>query len=701
MLLQFVLFFTLASAGLTLIVVQGDLVRARVWLGLPLALAAIALAGFAVAVLTRDQAAWPILTALGLAAAIAARLALNRWSTLAAALLACVALGSLSYLVYAALLPFYDGLGPLAVAGSFLLLLLETLALGLSVYYLFEILDVFGRRDRQSHRAEEGFEPMVALQVPTYNEPVEMMRRTLKALAQLDYPRLLVQVVDNNTRDPALWKPLQALCAELGPRFHFIHLDPWPGFKAGALNEATRRLPAEVEVIGIVDADYVVKPGFLRATVGHFADPQVAFVQTPQHYRDWRDDRYLRGLFYSYRYFFDVTMPARAHRNAIIFAGTMGLIRRRALEEVGGWNESVVTEDAEASLRLLGQGYKGVYEPAVWGVGMMPLSFDGLKKQRFRWALGGIQILRQWWRELLPFGPHRLRLTLGQRVHYLFGSLHWFGDVLTALFTVLLVLTAVAAVSGRRLPVRELTGAVVVVPLAFLLAGVMRALWAMRRAERCPFPDALRAMAVWFALSWVDALAAVRGLINPRAAFLRTPKRREGEGGLYAALRSSSMESLLAAAALAGALAMIVRAPSIATGVLAVMLLFEAMVFASAPWASLAAEGIRITPERRIYLRSPQATGDRPATREHVWAAPLAMAATLLLILAFTVLAAPRAGPQPAQPALPQIGSALGQHPAALPIPSIRPTGLPRGSASATASPSPSAAASASPSPTK
>ena len=701
MLLQFVLFFTLASAGLTLVVVQGDLVRARVWLGLPLALVAIALAAFAVAVVTRDQAAWPILTALGLAATIAARLALNRWSTLAAALLACVALGSLSYLVYAALLPFYDGLGPLAVAGSFLLLLLETLALVLSIYYLFEILDVFGRRDRQSHRAEEGFEPMMALQVPTYNEPVEMMRGTLEALAQLDYPRLLVQVVDNNTRDPALWKPLQALCAELGPRFQFIHLDPWPGFKAGALNEATRRLPAEVEVIGIVDADYVVKPGFLRATVGHFADPQVAFVQTPQHYRDWRDDRYLRGLFYSYRYFFDVTMPARAHRNAIIFAGTMGLIRRRALEEVGGWNESVVTEVAEASLRLLGQGYKGVYEPAVWGVGMMPLSFDGLKKQRFRWALGGIQILRQWWRELLPFGPHRLRLTLGQRVHYLFGSLHWFGDVLTALFTVLLVLTAVAAVSGRRLPVRELTGAVVVVPLAFLLAGVMRALWAMRRAERCPFPDALRAMAVWFALSWVDALAAVRGLINPRAAFLRTPKRREGEGGLYAALRSSSMESLLAAAALAGALAMIVRAPSIATGVLALMLLFEAMVFASAPWASLAAEGIQITPERRIYLRSPQATGVRPATRERVWAAPLAMAATLLLILAFTVMAAPRAGPQPAQPALPQIGSALGQHPAALPIPSIRPTGLPNGSASATASPSPSAPASASPSPTK
>jgi cellulose synthase/poly-beta-1,6-N-acetylglucosamine synthase-like glycosyltransferase len=698
MLLQLVLFFTLASAGLTLLAVQGDLVRARAWVGLPLAAAAIALAAYAVAWLTRDQAAWPILTLSGLAAAILVRLGLRRWSMLAAALLACVLLGSLAYLAYAALLPFYDRLGLPAIAGSFLLLVLEAFALALSVYYLFEILDVFGRRDRLQHRLDPGFEPMVALQVPAYSEPVEMMRQTLSALARIEYPRLLVQVVDNNTRDPALWRPLQQLCAELGPRFQFIHLDPWPGFKAGALNEATRRLPPEVEVIGIVDADYVVKPGFLKATVGHFADPRVAFVQTPQHYRDWRDDRYLRALFYSYRYFFDVTMPARAHRNAIIFAGTMGLIRRSALEEVGGWNEEVVTEDAEASLRLLGRGYKGVYEPEVWGVGMMPLSFDGLKKQRFRWALGGIQILRRWWRELLPLGSHRLRLTFGQRLHYLFGSLHWFGDVLTALFTVLLVLTAAAAVSGRRLPVRELTGAVVVVPLLFLLAGLMRALWAMRRAERCPRPDALRAMAVWFSLSWVDALAAVRGLLSRRAAFLRTPKRREGEGGLLAALRSSSMESLLAAAALAAALAMVVRAPSIATGVLALMLLFEAAVFASAPWASLAAEGIQITPERRVYLTSPQATGDRPQAREHVWAAPLAMVATLLVILGFTVLAAPKAGPEPAQPALPGIGSALGQQPA-LPLPSIVPTPAP--SPSASASPSASPTPSASPSPTR
>ena len=73
----------------------------------------------------------------------------------------------------------------------------------------------------------------------------------------------------------------------------------------------------------------------MRSTVGHFADPKVAFVQTPQNYRDWSDDQYLRGLYYSYQYFFEITMPARAHRNAIIFAGTMGLIRRKVFDEKG------------------------------------------------------------------------------------------------------------------------------------------------------------------------------------------------------------------------------------------------------------------------------------------------------------------------------------------------------------------------------
>src|SRR5207248_1420111 len=292
--------------------------------------------------------------------------------------------GTLAYLVYVAVLTGVQASGPVVWIGSLLLFVLELFALSLSISYAFELLDVLGRRDRPQPRSDPHHRPPIAIQVPCYNEPFEVVERTLRSLAELRYPKLLVQVVDNNTPYEKVWRPLQELCQKLGPRFEFIHLENWPGFKAGALNEATRRLGAEYEVISIIDADYVVEPDFLEEMVGYFADPKIAFAQSPQNYMDWEDDGYLRSLFYSYRYFFDVSMPSRAHRDAIIFAGTMGLIRRSAMEEVGAWNQDCVTEDSEMSLRLLGNGYNGVYRSHSYGSGLMPLSFDGLKKQRFR-----------------------------------------------------------------------------------------------------------------------------------------------------------------------------------------------------------------------------------------------------------------------------------------------------------------------------
>src|SRR5499427_4288242 len=360
------------------------------WAGLPLGVVAAAAAGAGLYRLTNDLSAAEFLPIVALLLGLLARLLFRGWSYLASLLMASVTLAGLFYLAYSVLAAIADPLGPIVWLGTVVLLLAEVVAFGLTLSYAFEVLDVLSRRRAHLHRIDPHYLPFVAIQVPSYNEPVEVVRRTLESLARLNYPNYMVQVVDNNTKDAVVWRPLEALCQTFGPRFHFIHLENWPGFKAGALNEATRRLPPQVEVIGIVDADYVVGSNWLRDTVGHFADPKVAFVQTPQHYRDWEDDRYLRGLFYSYRYFFDVTMPARANRNAIIFAGTMGLIRRSALEGIGGWNPDTVTEDAEASLRILGAGFTGVYVPEAHGSGLMPLTFDGLKKQRFRWALGGV-----------------------------------------------------------------------------------------------------------------------------------------------------------------------------------------------------------------------------------------------------------------------------------------------------------------------
>ena len=126
----------------------------------------------------------------------------------------------------------------------------------------------------------------VGLHVPAHNEPPEMVIETLRSLLRLDYPRYEIILIDDNTDDEELWRPVEAWCARHGVKF--AHLDNWPGYKSGALNYALRMLTApEADVIGVVDSDYQIEPGFLRRCAPAFADPWIGFVQSPQDYRDW------------------------------------------------------------------------------------------------------------------------------------------------------------------------------------------------------------------------------------------------------------------------------------------------------------------------------------------------------------------------------------------------------------------------------
>ena len=689
MLLHAALFYGALSAAITVAAFWPGLVNARSWFSVPVAAVLLALVTWNATILSGTRDFELVLAAWAAGATIAVRLAFRRWSWIGAQLFAAGLLATVAYLLYAGSITYALGREPVYLAASTLLLLLELAALALSLSYLFEIVDTVSRTTEPRHRNDPNYLPKVAVQVPAYNEPLEVISQTLEALAALDYPDLIVQVVDNNTPDRENWMALQALCEKLGPRFQFMHLENWPGYKAGALNEATRRLPKDVEVLGVVDSDYVVKADWLRAMVGHFADPKVAFVQTPQNYRDWSDDQYLRGLYYSYQYFFVITMPARAHRNAIIFAGTMGLIRRSALEEIGGWNPDVVTEDAEASLRMLARGHVGVYEPRAYGHGLMPLSFDGLKKQRFRWALGGVQILRLHWRRLVLPG-HGERLNVAQRIHYLLGNVQWFGDVLMFCFTLLLLLTALSTAMHHQLPIRRLTGLALGLPVAFLATGILRAVWAMKLRTRCTWRDAIAGLQVWFALSWVVTLACLRGLLRFHTAFLRTPKSKEGEASIVAAFRSAQMETLLAASGLAAAIVMLVRAPSIATALLAVLLVFQAAIYANATWAGASAEGIHLTPLRRAYRTSAQSTGARPGFGSSTLAIPFAAGLVVLVMMALLSLAAP---PAPSEPQ----AAAPGEAPPAAQT-SPTPSSSPSPSPSTTPPPSPSPVTSSPPS---
>ena len=193
---------------------------------------------------------------------------------------------------------------------------------------------------------------MVSVHVPAYNEPPEMLMETLNALALLDYPNFEVLVIDNNTQDPSVWQPIEAHCAKLGARFRFFHVNPLAGFKAGALNFALARTAPEAVVVAVIDSDYIVEPNWLRDLASQFVNPSVAIVQAPQDYRDDGENMFKAMCYAEYRGFFYIGMVTRNERNAIIQHGTMTMVRKSTLEEVDGWAEWCITEDAELGLKI-------------------------------------------------------------------------------------------------------------------------------------------------------------------------------------------------------------------------------------------------------------------------------------------------------------------------------------------------------------
>ena len=400
------------------------------------------------------------------------------------------------------------------------------------------------RRALQPVPMDESALPMVSIHVPAYNEPPEMVIDTLDALARLDYPRFEVIVIDNNTRDPAVWQPVAAHCRRLGERFRFFHEDQLAGFKAGALNYALARTADEASIVAVIDSDYTVAPGWLRDLVPQFAQPQVAIVQAPQDYRDEEANAFKAMCYAEYRGFFHIGMITRNERNAIIQHGTMTLVRRAALEAVGGWSEWCITEDAELGLKLFAEGLEAMYIPHSYGKGLMPDSFSDFKKQRFRWAYGAIQILRHHAASL--FGREPSRLSAGQRYHFIAGWLPWIADAMNLGFTMAAIawsLLMLAAPIRFDPPLLEVSA----LPLSLFVFKVIKLVFLYRSRVQASAGQTAAAAVAGLALSHTIARAVITGFVSTDRPFLRTPKLAHAQPWRRA-LSDSREEVLLMAA---------------------------------------------------------------------------------------------------------------------------------------------------------
>src|SRR6266700_3437859 len=381
----------------------------------------------------------------------------------------------------------------------------------------------FGRPPRRllvkGHAATEGPHPKVSIHIPAYFEPPEMLKATLDAVARLDYPNFECVVIINNTPDPAFWQPIQDHCRTLGERFKFINAEKVTGFKAGALRIAMDRTAADAEIIGIIDADYVVEPDWLKDLVPVFADPRVGLVQAPQDHRD--EDKSLMHYIMNGEYagFFDIGMVQRNEEHAIIVHGPMCLSRRAAMEMAGGWAGDTICEDTDLGLAIIEQGWLTHYTNHRYGRGLLPDTYEAFKKQRHRWAYGGFQIVKKHWRRFLPGAS---RLSPDQRREFALGWLNWLGaESLGVLVAILnLIWVPIVAFADIAIPDKILTLPIIASFVVSLVHFV--ALYRLRVHVKAG--QMLGAMIAAMSVQWTVSRAVAQGLITEHLPFARTSK---------------------------------------------------------------------------------------------------------------------------------------------------------------------------------
>ena len=290
---------------------------------------------------------------------------------------------------------------------------------GIEVLAFIEVAVFLLIMSRTNTRSEEADQhqmpnplPEVDIFIPTYNEPLDVLEKTIVAAAAVDYPNKTVWVLDDGTRD---W--LRRFCEDTGVRY-LTRADNSHA-KAGNMNHALTH--AKGQFIAVFDADFVPAKNFIRRTLGFFSDPAIGIVQTPQHFYNKDPIQTNLGLMQIYpdeqRLFFDQMAASRDAWQAAFCCGSCSIMRRQAVDAVGGIPTQSITEDLLTTLVMLRQGYQTIYLNERLSMGLAAESIEGFFVQRERWCRGAIQSL------FLKAGPLGPGLSVIQRI--LFFPTSW------------------------------------------------------------------------------------------------------------------------------------------------------------------------------------------------------------------------------------------------------------------------------------
>lgn len=254
------------------------------------------------------------------------------------------------------------------------------------------------------------FNAPVDVFVTVAGEPIDIIEKTVRGARDMDYPDVRVHILnDGYVAKKDNWEEVEALAKRLG--VNCITRKEPGGAKAGNINNGLRQTNSPF--VAIFDADHVPARDFMSRTMAYMGDPKMGFVQTPQFYKNFTQNFVTKCSWEQQELFFGPICKGKNRLNSATMCGTNMVIRREALEAVGGMNEASIAEDFITGAFIHARGWKSVYVPEVLAEGLAPEDFLSYYKQQFRWARGALDVIFRFNVLTMP------GLTIAQRMQYL------------------------------------------------------------------------------------------------------------------------------------------------------------------------------------------------------------------------------------------------------------------------------------------
>lgn len=356
--------------------------------------------------------------------------------------------------------------------------------------------------------------PPVAIIIPTLNEEPDMVRETILNAKNIDYSNFQVILMDSST-DEDIRLETARMSREL--QINYMYRNTLRGYKAGSINDALKNLKTDFKYLLILDSDHRLKSSIFRDLIPIMEkDPALTFIQTPQYFEMPEKDRL--GLAYSFQQhvFYKHICRGLCVNGSSFICGTNVLINLDHLKEIGGIDESCITEDIATSFIFHVNGYKSVYVDKVYAKGLAPPSLSAYYGQQMRWSYGTLQntkkVLRKLFRE-----PNSLKSLQWWEYIVLIGTWYFIG---LATFIWLMYPVAVLLLNLKPLVLGLLN-----IPLYVFLIMVLSQVLTSLNERGYPLKELFLAQSLFLSLFPIYIRAFIYGVFNIRLKFKVTPKK--------------------------------------------------------------------------------------------------------------------------------------------------------------------------------